>query len=758
MTPKYSIIIGTLNHLDDLLKPCLESIRQYTDLSTCEVIVVSNGCTDGTDDYVRSLGEPFRLLTYPEPLGYAKANNLGIAEAKGQYIVLLNNDTVLQGQPQNEWLDKLERPFKEDPKVGVSGPLMGHSDPAGHDFLIFFCVMISRELVDKLKLSEDYGVGGGEDTEYCIEAEKLGYKVADCSIEKPRPDHERKIMVGGDFPVYHKGEGTVNDNPNWQKIFDENSATLARKYNPNWWGWWKWKLSNSYERAVIDPTEDLTDFPREVMRYEFAAKNLTGKKVLEIGCSSGYGLRFLPPDIEYTGVDYDAAIVDFAQKHFGGPNRTFVHADIHEFEFLERYDTIIAFEVIEHLDDGKELAQKLKAHCDTLLISTPYREHPGLWGAHHKLHRLSEKDFPGFAHTFLSEDGRFLDKPDKFDGRNLMLMKWESGKIYPQKPVVLAFVPTKNRYEQLPLTLQSIASQTRKPDRVLIYDDGDHKDLREIPIYRHLFKAFEEAGIEWSVVFGVRKGQHYGHQLANTSGADLVWRLDDDEVAAPDVLEKLLSYFGDPQVGAVGGAVYIPGEEPRPASGKLEDIYYMANVQWAPKGEVLEVDHLYSSFVYRAGIVGYDLRLSPVAHREETLFSMALKERGYKLLVDRSVVTHHYRSETGGIREGASEFFFEADNRIFQAKMESLGIKLINLDTGYGDHLVFLHLLPELQAKYPKLVLGCCYPQVFEGIPNVTVIPVGVAQQYDGSNIYEWMDRRAWKRPILDAYREMLGL
>jgi len=39
---KYSIIIGTLNHCEDLLKPCLESIRKYTDLTDCEVIVVSN--------------------------------------------------------------------------------------------------------------------------------------------------------------------------------------------------------------------------------------------------------------------------------------------------------------------------------------------------------------------------------------------------------------------------------------------------------------------------------------------------------------------------------------------------------------------------------------------------------------------------------------------------------------------------------------------------------------------------------------------
>jgi glycosyltransferase involved in cell wall biosynthesis len=46
--PKYSIVIPTYNHLEDCLKPCIESIIQHTDLQDVEIIIVANGCTDDT--------------------------------------------------------------------------------------------------------------------------------------------------------------------------------------------------------------------------------------------------------------------------------------------------------------------------------------------------------------------------------------------------------------------------------------------------------------------------------------------------------------------------------------------------------------------------------------------------------------------------------------------------------------------------------------------------------------------------------------
>ena len=75
---KISIIIPTYNHLEDCLKPCLESIKIYTDLTDVEVIISANGCTDGTREYVDSLGAPFKLVWSDVATGYTKATNDGI--------------------------------------------------------------------------------------------------------------------------------------------------------------------------------------------------------------------------------------------------------------------------------------------------------------------------------------------------------------------------------------------------------------------------------------------------------------------------------------------------------------------------------------------------------------------------------------------------------------------------------------------------------------------------------------------------------
>lgn len=110
---KYSIVIPTYNHCDDLLKPCIESIEKYTDMRNIEVIIVANGCTDGTREYANTLGPNYKLVWFDEPLGYTKATNQGILQAQGEYVILLNNDTEFIAQEKNFWLRLLEQPFLE---------------------------------------------------------------------------------------------------------------------------------------------------------------------------------------------------------------------------------------------------------------------------------------------------------------------------------------------------------------------------------------------------------------------------------------------------------------------------------------------------------------------------------------------------------------------------------------------------------------------------------------------------------------------
>lgn len=241
---KYSIIIPTYNHCNDLLEPCIASLCSHTKMTDVELIVSANGCTDNTWDYLQELqqqfvsvgmADHFQIVWSDQPLGYSGANNLAIKLAKGQRIVLLNNDVVFLPQERNFWIQALNQPFEINPWAGISCVIKSWSDPAAHDFAIFFCVMIDRKVFDTIGLlNEEYGKGGGEDTEFSIEAERAGFEVVQCL---PKTWSDQAGMYTGIFPLYHKGEGTVHDPllvPDWNDVFWRNSLLLSAKYNPAW--------------------------------------------------------------------------------------------------------------------------------------------------------------------------------------------------------------------------------------------------------------------------------------------------------------------------------------------------------------------------------------------------------------------------------------------------------------------------------------------------------------------------------------------
>lgn len=341
----------------------------------------------------------------------------------------------------------------------------------------------------------------------------------------------------------------------------------------------------------------------------------------------------------------------------------------------------------------------------------------------------------------------------------------ESNEVYEvveNKPKILCCISTKDRYDILPIAIQSVISQTVPPTRLILCDDGAHKDLREIDVYAHMFKLLNLKGIEWEVYFSGNKGQHHNHHMANKMDYDYVWRLDDDEFAEHDVIERLLPYMKD-GVGGVGGAVITPGSESRGGTNKIEDIFHTPNLQWGRNQGVHEVDHLYSSFLYRAGVADYNLELSPVAHREETLFSMEMSRKGYKLIVDTSIVTYHYRQSKGGIRAHDNKWYYIHDDGVFLKKLESWGYKVCRLDAGLGDHLAFAaEALPKLIEKYDHVIVGACYPDVFKGY-KVKVIPVGVLSGVmPDENVYRYMVDNKYgdgnKGNLVQAYKKMYGV
>ena len=226
--------------------------------------------------------------------------------------------------------------------------------------------------------------------------------------------------------------------------------------------------------------------------------------------------------------------------------------------------------------------------------------------------------------------------------------------------------------------------------------------------------------------------------------------MDDDAIPEPNVLEVLLAHTG-PTVGGVGGSVLMPPNyfEGANPTGKIDAIDHEPNPQWQIISKVKHVDHLHCSFLYRAGIYDYNLGLSRVAHREETLFSFGLKQKGYDLLVVPNAVTWHLKAPSGGIRMEAKEEMFAHDEQIFRNTLAHKNHTIVVLNNGMGDHIVFTHVLPEI--KNP-LVFGC-YPEI------VPCRSVAEAQHLFGDiemyNIYAKMDRWKWKTSLEGAYRKM---
>jgi 2-polyprenyl-3-methyl-5-hydroxy-6-metoxy-1,4-benzoquinol methylase len=189
---------------------------------------------------------------------------------------------------------------------------------------------------------------------------------------------------------------------------------------------------NHCERIVFSHEEliDPSLYAREIARYEWAMRHVQpGQAVLELGCTCGYGTRFLPEGCTYVGVDYDEPIVQYARREYGAPPEiTFVCATIDHYlsALIDRpFDVVIALEVIEHVMNGRAVAQRLKGYAPTVLISTPYQEPPGFWGPHHVLHLQSEADYPGFEYQYLYRDGGLHPEPDRSPASaSLMLMRW----------------------------------------------------------------------------------------------------------------------------------------------------------------------------------------------------------------------------------------------------------------------------------------------------------------------------------------------
>ncbi|RLF04543.1 MAG: hypothetical protein DRJ60_06945, partial [Thermoprotei archaeon] len=210
--PSYSevsIIMPVFNNLT-FTRNCLEALYKVTPSDIFELIIVDNGSTDDTRSFLETFKRKHNNLIpirNEDNLGFAKACNQGAKIAKGKYLVFLNNDTI----PLDRWLEELVKVAESDAKVGVVGAKLlypnGKIQHAGielingipdHpyrfadpsipevnqqrelDMVTGACMLIKKELFEKLGGCDELYKNGMEDVDLCLKVREKGFNVIYC--------------------------------------------------------------------------------------------------------------------------------------------------------------------------------------------------------------------------------------------------------------------------------------------------------------------------------------------------------------------------------------------------------------------------------------------------------------------------------------------------------------------------------------------------------------------------------------------------
>lgn len=109
-----SIVILSYNSREDLAE-CIPSLLSQT-YSNFEIIVVDNASADGSEEFIRTNYPEIKLVQTGQNLGYPAGNNAGFKIAEGEYIVVVNPDTVAD----SKWLAELIKPLESDHTIAAT--------------------------------------------------------------------------------------------------------------------------------------------------------------------------------------------------------------------------------------------------------------------------------------------------------------------------------------------------------------------------------------------------------------------------------------------------------------------------------------------------------------------------------------------------------------------------------------------------------------------------------------------------------------
>lgn len=122
------------------------------------------------------------------------------------------------------------------------------------------------------------------------------------------------------------------------------------------------EIDNTGERILLEKETPLM-IARHFCAYKYAKDYVSGKEVLDIGCGEGYGSNFLAGfSKSVLGIDYNAAIIDYAKNKYLRPGLGYAVLDIKNLSSLNRkFDVICSFQNIEHIRDTDKLLRDIAA-------------------------------------------------------------------------------------------------------------------------------------------------------------------------------------------------------------------------------------------------------------------------------------------------------------------------------------------------------------------------------------------------------------
>src|SRR5437870_5559522 len=119
--PLVSVVVVTYDCIN-FIGPCIDSVLKST-YPNIEIIVIDNGSEDGTPVFVSKMYPNVTLVQTGKNLRYGRGNNIGIRKSRGEYILLLNPDTIVD----HNYISELFAVESSDPSVAIAPERLGRS-------------------------------------------------------------------------------------------------------------------------------------------------------------------------------------------------------------------------------------------------------------------------------------------------------------------------------------------------------------------------------------------------------------------------------------------------------------------------------------------------------------------------------------------------------------------------------------------------------------------------------------------------------